>query len=460
MGRVLLVAIALLLTLPARAAGQARATGADVDGTVVDQSGSILVDSLITVSNLETGTVRTAVTDGSGRYQVPALPPGTYNVSAARPGFTTRTLENVVLALGQAVTIDFTLRVAGITEATTVAGEILPVQVSRTEMSSVINQEQVDALPTNGRNFISFAMITPAVAPDHTPQQGATTTSGLSFAGQRSRSNNIMVDGLDNNDLVVGAVRATFSQEAIREFQVLANSYSAEFGKASGGVVNIVTRSGTNVFHGNAFFYFRNETLNAKKYFERFDIFGNPVDLQKAPFGQKQAGATLGGPVRKGKTFFFLSYERTGVEDSRLVTIDPAAAEVLNGLGFPVDLGNVGLRTSNDEFLGKIDHQWSPTSTLVVRGNYADIDRDGIDDFGGSVARSRGTVQHRTDWSISGAQSDVLSGRWINELRAQFARENQHIDALDPLCGGECSAVDQGGPTLEITEWPASGASD
>jgi hypothetical protein len=448
---ILLVAIALLLTLPARAAGQARATGADVDGTVVDQSGGILVDSSITVSNVETGIERTAVTDGSGRYQVPALPPGTYDISAALPGFTTRTLENVVLALGQAVTIDFQLRVAGITEAATVAGEILPVQVSRTEMSSVINQAQVDALPTNGRNFISFAVITPAVAPDHTPQQGATTTSGLSFAGQRSRSNNIMVDGLDNNDLVVGAVRATFSQEAIREFQVLANSYSAEFGKASGGVVNIVTKSGTNVFHGNAFFYFRNQTLNAKQHFEQFDIFGNPVDLPKAPFGQKQSGATLGGPVRKGKTFFFLSYERTGIEDSRPVTIEPAAAGVLNSLGFPVELGNVGLRISNDEVLGKIDHHWSPTSTLVVRGNYADIDRDGIDDFGGSVARSRGTVQHRTDWSISAAESDVLSGRWINELRAQFAREDQHIDALDPLCGGECTGVDQGGPTLEIT---------
>ena len=459
MGRILLVAIALLLTLPAPVVGQARATGADVDGPVVDQSGGILADSSITVTNVDTGIARTAVTDGSGRYHVPALPPGTYKVSAALPGFTTRTLENVALALGQAVTIDFTLRVAGITETTTVAAEILPVQVSRTEISSVVNQEQVDALPTDGRNFISFAVITPAVSPDHTPQQGATTTSGLSFAGQRSRSNNIMVDGLDNNDLVVGAVRATFSQEAIREFQVLANSYSAEFGKASGGVVNIVTRSGTNVFHGNAFFYFRNEALNATKYFEQFDIFGNPVDLAKAPYDQKQSGATFGGPVRKSKTFFFLSYERTGIEDSRLVTIDPAAAGVLNSLGFPVALGNVGLRIANAEFLGKIDHHWSPTRSLVVRANYADIDRDGIDDFGGSVARSRGTVQRRTDWSISGPRA-TLSGRWINELRAQLARENQHIDALDPLCGGECTGVDQGGPTSRLPESRASGASD
>ncbi len=125
---------------------------------------------------------------------------------------------------------------------------------------------------------------------DRTPQQGASATSGLSFTGQRARSNNIMVDGLDNNDPIVGAVRATFSQEAIREFQVLTNSYSAEFGKASGGVVNIVTKSGTNELHGNAFFYFRDESLNAKDHFEKYDVFGDPVDREKAPFSQNQCG--------------------------------------------------------------------------------------------------------------------------------------------------------------------------
>src|SRR5207237_5020751 len=125
-----------------------------------------------------------------------------------------------------------------------------------------------------------------------TPQQGASATSGLSFTGQRARSNNIMVDGLDNNDPIVGSVRATFSQEAIREFQVLTNSYSAEFGKASGGIVNIVTKSGTNELHGNAFLFFRDQSLNARAHFEKFDVFGNPVDRPKAPYSQKQWGAT------------------------------------------------------------------------------------------------------------------------------------------------------------------------
>src|SRR4029453_8104676 len=133
-------------------------------------------------------------------------------------------------------------------------------------VSNVVSQDQIQSLPINGRNFISFSIITPGVTIDQTPQQGASATSGLTFAGQRARSNNITVDGLDNNDITLGSVRAVFSQEAVREFQVLTNSYSAELGKAAGGVVNIVTRSGTNELRGTAFGYFRDDALNAKNH--------------------------------------------------------------------------------------------------------------------------------------------------------------------------------------------------
>ena len=175
------------------------------------------------------------------------------------------------------------------------------VDVTDTSVSSVVGQQQIESLPINGRNFISFSIITPGVTTDRTPQQGASATSGLSFTGQRARSNNIMVDGLDNNDIVVGAVRATFSQEAIREFQVVTDSYSAEFGKATGGVVNIVTKSGTNEFHGNAFLYFRDESLNAKDYFEKFDVFGR---TRRSRQGSLQREPVRGDPgrARSGRT--------------------------------------------------------------------------------------------------------------------------------------------------------------
>ena len=318
-------------------------------------------------------------------------------------------------------------------------------------MSQVVGGQQIESLPINGRNFISFALITPGVTQDNTPQQGASATSGLSFAGQRARSNNIMVDGLDNNDPAVGAVRALFSQEAIREFQVLTNSYSAEFGKASGGVVNIVTKSGTNEFHGNVFGYFRDKSLNAKDHFEQVDVFGDPIQREKSPFKQYQYGATLGGPVKKEKTFFFSSFERLDQQASNLVTISDPSAAILNAAGFPVTLGANPYDLIQTQVLGKIDHQWRANSGIVVRANYSDATNENIEPFGGITARSRGAVRLAEDWSLSASQTNVLTTKWVNEARVQYARQDQKIDSLDPNCGGPCLTNDQGGPTLEVT---------
>jgi hypothetical protein len=317
-------------------------------------------------------------------------------------------------------------------------------------VATVVGQQQIENLPINGRNFMSFSVITPGVGLDNTPQQGASATSGLSFTGQRARSNNIMVDGLDNNDPIVGSVRATFSQEAVREFQVLTNSYSAEFGKASGGVVNIVTKSGSNQLSGNVFGFVRDDSLNAKDHFEKFDVFGGAIDREKAPYKQWQYGATLGGPIRKDKTFFFLSFERLDIEANNFVTISDADAAVLQRAGFPVQTGANPYEFKDTLLLGKINHNWTPSHTLVLRANYSDRTNENIEPFGGLIARSRGAVQLRTDYGLSVAQTDILSPRWLNEARLQWAHEKQDIDSLDPNCGGPCTAFDQGGPTLEV----------
>jgi hypothetical protein len=455
--RRLIFVAGLLLGVPAIVLAQARVTGADLEGTVTDQTGAVVPGCTITVTNLATNVRRSVTTGPNGRYNVPALPPGTYTVTATLSGFKTQTREPVDLHLGQSVAVDFPLIVATASETVDVAATPPAVSASRTEVSSIISQHQIDSLPTNGRNFIGFALLTPGIATDRTPLTGAAATSGLSFTGQRGRSNNIMVDGLDNNDPFVGAVRASFSQEAVREFQVLVDSYSAEFGKASGGVVNIVTRSGTNTLQGNAFLYFREKALNARAHFEKFDIFGSPIESEKPPFRQEQWGGTLGGPLEKNNTFFFLSFERTRSTDARFVTIDAAAAELLNRLDFPVETGNVPLAVRNAGFFGKVDHHWTTNRLLTVRGNFADIDREGIDDFGGTVARSRGTVQLRTDWAVSAAATDVLSSRWINEVRIQYSNEDQSVNALDPKCAGPCDAVDEGGPSVDITGVAAIG---
>jgi hypothetical protein len=367
----------------------------------------------------------------------------------ACPGFATDTRDEIVLRLGQAVSLPVTMRVAAVQDEVTVVAAALVVDPGRTGVSSVIAQAQVESLPIDGRNFMSFTVITPGVTSDRTPQQGATATSGLSFTGQRGRSNNVMVDGLDNNDPTVGSVRATFSQEAVREFQVLTNSYSAEFGKAAGGVVNIVTKSGTNDLRGTAFTYYRDDALNARDHFERFDPFGTPIARAKAPFRQVQWGGVLGGPVRKDRTFFFGSFERLSIDAHNFVTIDARAADALRASGFPVELGHVPYGIRATEALGKIDHHFTPASALVVRFNVSDTSNENIEPFGGLVARSRGAMSSRDDGSLAASHTHAAR-RWLNEARVQVARQRLAVRSLDPACSGPCSGDEDGGPTLEL----------
>ena len=444
-----LVVVLLAALMPQVLFAQSRLTAADLQGTVLDQSGGALPGVTVVATNAATNQSRSAVTDREGRYYIGALPPGIYAISAELSGFAAQKRNEVRLVIGQLAELNFTLK-AGASEAIVVSARAPVVDTTETSVATVVGQEQIDSLPTNGRNFLSFTVITPGVTTDRTPQQGASATSGLSFGGQRARSNNIMVDGVDNNDPVVGAVRSTFSQEAIQEFQVLTNSYSAEFGKASGGVVNIITRSGTNDPHGNAFEFFRNDGLNSKGRFEQFDVFGNRINQDKAPFKQSQYGFTLGGPIKRDQTFYFLSAEKLNTDTSNFVTIDPAAAALLNANGFPVELGNVPYRYNLDQYLAKIDHQWRPAHNLTLRANYANLLNENIEPFGGITAKSRGAAQHRKDTSVAASETDILSPRWINELRGQWAKEDQLIESLDPNCNGPCDTNFKGGPTVEI----------
>jgi hypothetical protein len=440
----------ICLLLPVVAFAQARLTGSDLQGTARDDSGGVVPGVTVTATNTATNQTRTATTDSGGRYYIAALTAGVYDVSAELSGFAPQKRSGYRLVLGQRAELDFQLRV-GTSESIVVSASAPVVDTTQADVSTVVSQEQIDNLPTNGRNFLSFSVLTPGVTNDRTPQQGASATSGLSFGGQRARSNNIMVDGVDNNDPIVGAVRATFSQEAIQEFQVLTNSYSAEFGKASGGVVNIITRSGTNDPGGNLFYFFRNDSLNSKSIFEREDIFGNKVNRDKAPFKQNQWGVTFGGPLVRDRTFYFLSGETLNTDTNNFVNIDPAAVTLLNAAGFPVQTGNVPYEVSADEYLGKVDHHWTSSNSFTFRANYAKLLNENVEPFGGIIARSRGALQDRKDWAVALSESDVLSQRWINELRGQYASEKQLISSLDPNCSGTCDTFFEGGPTVEIT---------
>ncbi len=469
--RWMLGAVALAIVFPSMALGQSRATTSDLVGIVRDATNAVLPGATVTTTNVETNQSRTTTTEGDGRFRIPALAPGTYRVSVSISGFAQEVRENITLSVGSQVDLEFALRLAGAAESVTVVGEAPLVDTQRTTVSTVVSQQQIESLPIDGRNFMSFAVITPGVSTDRTPQQGASATSGLTFAGQRARSNNITVDGLNNNDASVGSVRATFGQEAVREFQVLTNSYTAEFGNATGGVLNIVTKSGTNQLSGNLFGFVRNDAMNARGHFEKVDPLGRPVDLAKAPYDQVQFGATLGGPIRRDKTFFFLSVERLDIGASNLVTIDDRTivphpflgtplgtpAQILRAAGFPVETGHVGYDVRNTQFLGKIDHQFAPSHSLALRFNTSDSLNENTEPFGGITAKSRAAALDAKDFVFAASQTSVLSSRWVNEFRFQYAYRDQIVRSLDPACGGACLTADQGGPTLEVTGFASVG---
>jgi hypothetical protein len=455
-----LLSFVLVLGSIAPAVAQSRATTADLVGVVLDESKAVLPGVTVTATNQATGVTRTAVSEGDGRYALPALPPGGYTVKAELAGFAPQTVETV-LQLGESKDVSFTLSIAGAAEQVTVVGESALVDVQQTAVSAVVSQAQIESLPTNGRNFIAFSIITPGVSTDRTPQQGASATSGLTFAGQRARSNNITVDGLDNNDATLGAVRATFSQEAVQEFQVITNSYSAEFGKASGGVVNIVTRSGGNTVSGSAFYYVRDESLNAKEHFERKDPAGNSINRPKAPYSQHQFGGTLGGPLKKNRSFYFLSAERLDIAANNFVNIDSTTpvnvfgqnvgtvVDILNRAGFPVETGNVPYDVESTQVLIKNDTQLS-SSSLAIRFNWADALNENVEPWGGQIARSRGAYLDSEDFMAAASLTSVFSSKTVNELRFQFANRDQAVISLDPRCQGVCDEENEGGPTLEI----------
>jgi hypothetical protein len=461
-GLALCLSLLVHVTIPSPGFTQSRVTTADVTGVVLDPSRAVIPAARVRATHRETNVERTTIADGAGRFLIASLAPGTYQVTAGAPGFADRILDDLALALGSVVDLEITLQIAGIDTTVLVPEPSLRVDARRTVLSEVVSPQQIEGLPTNGRDFIAFTLITPGVSSDRTPQQGASATSGLTFAGQRGRANSILVDGLDNNDSAVGGVRAVFSQEAVREFQVLTSSFSAEFGKASGGIVNIVTRSGTNDPQGSAFIFVRDEHLNAKEYFEKFDPSGAPVQRPKASYGQLQFGGTASGPLRRDSTFYYAAYERLDVQANNFVNIDSTqvvtiagqpvgtAVDILRNAGFPIETGNVPYDVISDQLFFKLN-QWLGNGLLDVRFNWADVRNENAEPWGGLVARSRGGALESDDVMGAVSHTVTLTPTVFNELRTQVAYRDQTVEALDPSCSGQCDGIDEGGPTLEVT---------
>jgi hypothetical protein len=248
----LLIALSLG-ALPALA--QARSSSADLTGTVSDPSKSPVPGATVIATNIATGLARNGVTDANGVYRIPLLPPGEYEVKIQINGFNTQIKKGIRLTVGEIIPLNFEVSREGAIDSVSVATDQPLIEPERTHQSSTITQRPINNLPINGRNFLDFARLTPGVIEESpavtSVQVTALTTSGLSFSGQNGRANTIQIDGVDNNDIIGNGVRPTISQEAVNEFQINRNAYNAEFGRAAGGIINIVSKSGTNQFHGN-----------------------------------------------------------------------------------------------------------------------------------------------------------------------------------------------------------------
>src|SRR5437667_9863367 len=351
--RILLIGLAIF-TFVSAAMSQAQSSAADLQGVVHDPNGAVVTNATVTARNTATNVSREATTNDDGFYKIVNVAPGTYEITVSVSGYKTAVIQAVHLTVGQTANQDISLEVGDVTArltVTTAAPNV--VETTNTAVSSTIDRQRIENLPINERNYLSFALTSSMVGRDNGRPIGPAPTSGLNFGGQRGRSNLVQVDGADNTDNSVNAARSTVSQEAVQEFQVVTNSFAPEFGRSSGGVVNVVTKAGTNDLHGNLFGFLRHKSFQARNAF---------APITNPPFTRAQYGGTIGGAFHKDRTFFFGAFEQRQRHETGFFTSD-----VSQGLGGVATIPITGL--GNVTFRNLTTQQITYINTLLGSGN-------------------------------------------------------------------------------------------
>ncbi|MGZ8843597.1 MAG: TonB-dependent receptor domain-containing protein, partial [Pyrinomonadaceae bacterium] len=341
--------------------GQAQSNASDLQGVVRDQKGAVISGATVTARNPATNTSKATTTNEDGAYLIVSLTPGDYEVTVEAANFKKTVLPDVTLTVGQRADLDIALEVGAVSEVVTVSGASAElVETSKTAIATTIDQQRIDNLPINERNYLAFALTTSTVGRDNGRPIGPAPTTGLNFGGQRGRSNLVQVDGADNTDNSVNASRSTVSQEAVQEFQVVSNSFAPEFGRSAGGVVNVVTKSGTNDFHGNIFGFLRDKSFQARNPF---------APIAKPDFRRTQYGVTLGGPLDRDRTFFFFAFEQRRRDESGFFT-----SSVARGLTSSVTIPVIpGLNPIARTFANITPQQAAYINALLAAGTPAAV---------------------------------------------------------------------------------------
>jgi hypothetical protein len=311
------------------AMGQAQSNAADLNGYVRDPQGAVVVGATVTARHPATNLTRTTTTNDDGYYQITSLPPGDYEITVEAANYKKAVVPSYTLNVGARADLDVNLELGQLTEIVNVSTEDQPiVETTKTTVAGTIEQQRIENLPINQRDYLGFATTMSTVSRGNDRPIGPAPSSGLNIGGQRGRSTLVQVDGADNTDNSVNASRSTVSQEAVQEFQVAVNSYAAEFGRATGGIINVVTKGGTNDWSGNIFGFLRHRSFQARNAF---------APIEDPPFTRAQYGATIGGPIVKDKTFIFAAFEQRRRQESSFFT-SPVGSNLTASVTIPAGI--------------------------------------------------------------------------------------------------------------------------
>ncbi|HZM49886.1 MAG TPA: TonB-dependent receptor [Vicinamibacteria bacterium] len=407
---------------------------ASLAGRVTDPQGASIAGAQVTARHTGTNVKASVVTEQDGRFRFPFLKVGAYDVDVRAPGFKTFS-RALTLNVGAAFQLPIGLEVGGLEERVTVSGESATVETARSQIAGTISSTEVAGLPMNGRNFLDLALLVPGVSPTNTAstqlfaETSAVPGQGLSVASQRNFSNSFIVDGVSANDDAAGLSGIPLAVEAVDQFQVVTSSGQAELGRALGGYVNVVTRSGTNALHGSAYEFLRDDAFNA----------ANPLLGRTLPMRQHQYGLSVGGPIVRDRTFFFANVEQRDLSQSGLTTISDASVATINARlaatgypGSPVATGVYPSPVHSTLGLAKLDHQ-AGSHQMSLRYNLYLVSADNSRGAGGLGAPSGSAGLDNSDHAVAFSDTWALSSRTVNETRVQFTRGDLQALPTDPI---------------------------
>jgi hypothetical protein len=420
---------------PGLASAQETVHMASVSGRVTDRSGAVIAGAQITARQTETNLTATTETDGGGRFRFPYLKVGPYELSVRQAGFADAT-RRLTLTVGAAFEVPVSLAVGTLETGVTVSAEAVVLESARSQIAGTVSQAEVRNLPLNGRNFLDLALLVPGVSPPNVggtqlfAETSADVGAGVSVGSQRNFSNNFIVDGLSANDDAAGLSGIPYGVDAVDQFQVVTSGGQAELGRALGGYVNVLTKSGTNAWHGTAYDYARDRRFNA----------ANALSGTTLPMNQAQFGGSLGGPIRRDRTFYFSNVEQRRLDQTGFVTISDANVAAINARlaavgyqGAPITTGVYPNPVHSTNLLGKVDHQFNGKDQFGVRYSLYDVNSSNSRGAGALSAPSASAGLDNFDQTVAFSNTLTLSARTVNETRAQIAYSHLKAPPTDGI---------------------------